>query len=44
MPKQPIERFLWAIIALAVAYLAIHIMAYSLAQFGKLILLLIGIS
>lgn len=44
MPKQPIELFLWAIIAFATAYLAIHIMAYSLTQFGKLILLIIGIS
>ena len=44
MPKQPIERFLWAIIAFAAAYLAIHIIAYSLTQFWKLILLLIGIS
>ena len=43
MPKQPIERFLWAIIAFTVAFLAIHIMAYSLAQFWKLVALIIGL-
>ena len=43
MPKQPIERFLWAIIAFTVAFLAIHIMAYSLTQFGKLVALIIGL-